>query len=263
MAATTTTTSAAAAARLLASAGGSLTLYTSRVCPFAQRTTIALHDLGLIDAIEPTPSNPSGASLVEIDLANKPEWYTATINPRGKVPALKLGSTGGPILIESALITEYLYQAAGRTDLLLTNAEDARTRYLASRVTEAVNDAFVPAFYALLREHDTEKQPAATAKLLSAVHDVGAVLDAEGPYAVGNEWSIADTLAAPFLARLVVVKHYRGFDLKDAATARDENSARFVRWAAALLEREAVKRTTAPAEVLVTAYAKYAEPPRV
>ncbi|KNE67686.1 glutathione S-transferase domain-containing protein [Allomyces macrogynus ATCC 38327] len=260
MAAATTTNTAAA--RLLASAGGSLTLYTSRICPFAQRTTIALHDLGLIDAIEPTPTNPNGASLVEIDLANKPEWYTATINPRGKVPALKLGS-GGPILIESALIAEYLYQAAGRTDRLLTNPEDAHTRYAASRVTEAINDAFVPAFYALLREHDTEQQPAATAKLLSAVHDVGAVLDAEGPYAVGSEWSVADTLAAPFLARLVVLKHYRGFDLKDASTARDENSARFVRWATALLEREAVKQTTAPAESLVVAYAKYAGPPRV
>ncbi|KNE70246.1 hypothetical protein AMAG_14398 [Allomyces macrogynus ATCC 38327] len=260
MAATTTTN--AAAVHLLSAAGGSLTLYTSRVCPFAQRTTIALHDLGLIDAIEPTPTNSNGASLVEIDLTNKPEWYTAMINPRGKVPALKLGSAG-PILIESALIAEYLYQAAGRTDVLLTNPEDAATRYAASRVTEAVNDAFVPAFYALLREHDKETQPAAMAKLLSAVHDVGAVLDAEGPYAVGTEWTLADTLAAPFLARLVVVKHYRGFDLKDAAPARDENSARFVRWANALLEREAVKRTTAPAEVLVTAYAKYAEPPRV
>ncbi|KAJ3369291.1 Glutathione S-transferase U1 [Allomyces arbusculus] len=261
MAAATTTTNAAAA-RLLSAAGGSLTLYTSRICPFAQRTTIALHDLGLIDAIEPTPSNPNGASLVEIDLSNKPEWYTATINPRGKVPALRLGASG-PILIESALIAEYLYQAGGRTDVLLSNPEDAHTRYAASRVTEAVNDVFLPAFYALLREHDTEKQPAATAKLLSAVHDVGAVLDAEGPFAVGNEWSVADTLAAPFLARLVVLKHYRGFDLKDAATARDENSARFVRWATALLEREAVKKTTAPAESLVKAYAKYAESPRV
>lgn len=43
-------------------AGNKLVLYTARICPYAQRTAIALHEVG------------ADYESVEIDLQNKPSW---------------------------------------------------------------------------------------------------------------------------------------------------------------------------------------------
>lgn len=66
-------------------------LYSNKSCPWAQRSRIALLEAGV------------KYEEVEIDLQNKPEWYTAKINNQGKVPVLDFG---GEILIESAVISE-------------------------------------------------------------------------------------------------------------------------------------------------------------
>src|SRR5262245_23658873 len=69
-----------------------LTLISHHLCPYVQRAVIALSEKGV--AFE----------RVDVDLANKPAWFTA-LSPLGKTPVLKVGST--PIF-ESAVILEYL-----------------------------------------------------------------------------------------------------------------------------------------------------------
>ncbi|OMJ12384.1 Pyrimidodiazepine synthase, partial [Smittium culicis] len=68
------------------------TLYSSRICPFAQRAVIAMTEAG-IDYED-----------VFVDLFNKPDWYSQ-IHPQGLVPAVRL--PGGKALTESQFIVYY------------------------------------------------------------------------------------------------------------------------------------------------------------
>jgi glutathione S-transferase len=69
-----------------------LKLISHKLCPYVQRAVIALTEKGV--AFE----------RVDIDLANKPDWFLA-ISPLGKTPVLLVGDI--PIF-ESAVILEYL-----------------------------------------------------------------------------------------------------------------------------------------------------------
>src|SRR4051794_25978516 len=69
-----------------------LRLISHKLCPYVQRAVIALTEKGV--AFE----------RVDIDLANKPDWFLA-ISPLGKTPVLQVGGTA---IFESAVILEYL-----------------------------------------------------------------------------------------------------------------------------------------------------------
>jgi Glutathione S-transferase, N-terminal domain len=69
-----------------------LLLISHRLCPYVQRAIISLMEKEI--AFE----------RVDIDLANKPEWFKA-ISPLGKTPVLKVDETA---IFESAVIVEYL-----------------------------------------------------------------------------------------------------------------------------------------------------------
>lgn len=78
----------------------SLVLYTSKRCPYAQRSEIALYEANLAFRSE------------HIDLDNKPSWYASKINPASKVPVLVINADAGPTteikLPESLVISEYI-----------------------------------------------------------------------------------------------------------------------------------------------------------
>ncbi|HSV25527.1 MAG TPA: glutathione S-transferase family protein, partial [Xanthobacteraceae bacterium] len=69
-----------------------LTLVSHDLCPYVQRAAIALAEKGV------------DFRRVDIDLANKPEWFRA-ISPLGKVPLLRVGDV---TLFESGVMVEYL-----------------------------------------------------------------------------------------------------------------------------------------------------------
>jgi glutathione S-transferase len=69
-----------------------LTLISHKLCPYVQRAVIALAE------------KSTGFERIDIDLANKPDWFLA-ISPLGKTPVLQVGDV--PIF-ESAVILEYL-----------------------------------------------------------------------------------------------------------------------------------------------------------
>src|SRR5450432_2074960 len=73
-----------------------LKLISHKLCPYVQRAVIALTEKGV--AFE----------RVDIDLADKPDWFLA-ISPLGKTPVLLVGDV--PIF-ESAVILEYLEETA-------------------------------------------------------------------------------------------------------------------------------------------------------
>src|ERR1700688_2807887 len=69
-----------------------LKLISHKLCPYVQRAVIALTEKGV------------AFGRVDIDLANKPDWFLA-ISPLGRTPVLLVGDI--PIF-ESAVILEYL-----------------------------------------------------------------------------------------------------------------------------------------------------------
>lgn len=84
---------------LLGSAMSNLTLYSAKICPFAQRVTFALQHLEIPH------------QLVEIDLQNKPADYATKVNRASKVPVLEIASVGGrknAYFPESLIILELL-----------------------------------------------------------------------------------------------------------------------------------------------------------
>jgi len=76
-----------------------LTFYTSRRCPWAQRAQIVLKELSI----------PYTEVLIDLSTP-RPQWYL-DINPRGLVPSLKITyGTDGPseILTESSTVVQFL-----------------------------------------------------------------------------------------------------------------------------------------------------------
>ncbi|EEZ99479.1 pyrimidodiazepine synthase [Tribolium castaneum] len=71
---------------------GKLRLYSMQFCPYAQRARLVLKAKNI-------PHD-----IVNINLINKPEWYTK-VHPEGKVPAL---DTGSKIVVESLDIADFL-----------------------------------------------------------------------------------------------------------------------------------------------------------
>jgi glutathione S-transferase len=76
----------------------SLELISHKLCPYVQRAVIALTEKGV------------RFERIDIDLANKPDWFLAT-SPLGKTPVLLVGDV--PIF-ESAVILEYLEETQPR-----------------------------------------------------------------------------------------------------------------------------------------------------
>ncbi len=69
-----------------------LTLISHPLCPYVQRAVISLTEKSV------------GFRRVDIDLANKPDWFLA-LSPLGKTPVLQVGDRA---VFESAVILEYL-----------------------------------------------------------------------------------------------------------------------------------------------------------
>jgi glutathione S-transferase len=75
-----------------------LKLISPKLCPYVQRAVIALTERGV--AFE----------SIDIDLANKPDWFLA-ISPLGKTPVLQVGDS---VIFESAAILEYLEETQAK-----------------------------------------------------------------------------------------------------------------------------------------------------
>ncbi len=74
-----------------------LKLVSHKLCPYVQRAVIALTEKGV------------PFTRIDVDLANKPDWFKA-ISPLGKTPVLLVRTPDGgeTAIFESAVILEYL-----------------------------------------------------------------------------------------------------------------------------------------------------------
>jgi len=232
-----------------------LKLYFNAFCPFTQRTTIALAELGLLSSITDLSKN-KGVEVVPIDLQNKPAWYLQDVNPAGKVPVLELvghaddPSRGGKntLLFESDRITEFLSLEYGDKRLFPSHAIDV---YNMRKLMEFFG-GYNTHSYGMLRAQEKEKQEEAKAKLLDFLKEFSKLI--KGPYLLGEKFSLGDCLIAPFLVRLPVLQHYRSFEIPQTPAYQ-----KFNEYLKNLQTRESVKSTTAAMDALVHHSKGYAE----
>lgn len=116
-----------------------LVLYTSVICPFAQRAHLVLN------------AKKIPYQTVYLDLFSKAEWYVQR-NPTGKVPALEIPGETDPI-IESLLVADYLDEKYPNNPLYPKDAYlKVKDRVLVDRFTK-VADIVAKIMYPMLRNH--------------------------------------------------------------------------------------------------------------
>ena len=107
-----------------------LQLATSNVCPFAQRTRMALHEKGI--EYEPLEIEFVGDSF------NKPDWFLA-LTPTGLMPVLK---HAGEVVYDSDIVNEYIEEVFPGSPLLPTDpAKRASVRFAGSVGSSGVRQA--------------------------------------------------------------------------------------------------------------------------
>lgn len=106
-----------------------LRLISHKLCPYVQRAVIVATEHGI------------SFERVDIDLANKPDWFLK-LSPTGKVPLLEVTEADGSvhILFESAVIAEYLDEISGQPLLPADPLVRARQRAFVELASATLGD---------------------------------------------------------------------------------------------------------------------------
>jgi glutathione S-transferase len=216
---------------------GLVKLYSARACPFAHRTRLVLSHKNV------------GFELVEIDLKQKPEWFTREVSGYGKVPAIE---HDGNRVWESAIINEYLDEMFPHPELL--PAQPGR-RAQARVWIDYANTRFAPAFGKVLRAAESGEQASARRELAEGLQLLESAalsqLSAAGPFFFGPGPSLVDFAFYPWFERWSGLEHYRDFPISSELK-------RVTRWREAMRRLPAVQTHENPAQYYIERYAQYA-----
>ena len=190
-----------------------LTLVSHPLCPYVQRAAIVLREKGV------------PFSRRWVDLADKPDWFTA-LSPLGKTPVLLVDRTP---LFESAVICEYLDETLAPR----LHPADALQR-AGHRAWMAFGSSVldtIAAYYSAPDAQGLEKQ----AQLLrTRFARLEAALDPRGPYFAGAAFGMVDAVFAPV---------FRYFDTFEAVGEDGffDGTPRVAAWRQALAARPSVQ----------------------
>ncbi|VAW58402.1 Glutathione S-transferase [hydrothermal vent metagenome] len=197
------------------STNNTLELVSFKICPFVQRSVIALNEKGVDFKIK------------YIDLDEQPEWFKK-ISPLGKVPVLKTDDTA---IFESMVIAEYLEEAY-EPKLHPQNAlEKARHRSwieYSSELTMKQFYMFISKTEEEFKEHEKE--------LSQQFETLLDELSEMGPMFSGAELNLIDAAYAPVFMRNELFKKYYDLNLY-------EKDGRIDQWSKALLALDSVKNS--------------------
>ncbi|EKX51127.1 hypothetical protein GUITHDRAFT_161619 [Guillardia theta CCMP2712] len=166
-----------------------VTLYTNKMCPFAQKAWIALEEKKV------------KYDLVEISLygsGGKPRWFL-DMNPKGQVPVLKHGDK---VVVESDEILKYIDQHMGSTgDLTKGHESDvaAWMKFLGSEV--------LPSGKALINGYGSKTS------LNEALRRMEERI--QGPFIFGGDFTLADIASAPFFQRMMTEQARLGLNRQE------------------------------------------------
>ncbi|ABC89104.1 glutathione S-transferase protein [Rhizobium etli CFN 42] len=195
-----------------------LTLISHHLCPYVQRAAIALREKGV------------PFERINIDLANKPDWFLE-ISPLGKVPLLRIEEDDGgeAILFESSVICEYLEETQAGSALHPADPL-ARARH---RGWMEFGSSVLSDLWGYETATEVEQLEAKRKALIAKFATLEGVL-ADGPYFSGSSFSLVDAVFAPI---------FRYFDVFERLgdSGIFAGLERVTRWRIALGERRSVK----------------------
>lgn len=161
-----------------------LTLISHVLCPYVQRAIISLVE-------KQVPFE-----RIDVDLANKPQWFTA-ISPLGKTPVLKVSEIA---IFESTVILEYLEETQPPPLHPADPLRRAEHRGWIEFGSAVLND--IAGFYAAAHESAfAQKTKALTEKFARLEARLGS-----GPYFDGERFSLVDAVFGP------VFRYFDAFD---------------------------------------------------
>lgn len=189
-----------------------LTLISHLLCPYVQRAAIALAEKGV------------PYERINIDLANKPDWFLA-ISPLGKVPVLLVDNR---VIFESAVILEYLDEALPKPLHPADIFERAENRSWIEFGSAVLSDLW--GFYtAPDRESFEAKATALEQKFARIEARLG-----DGPWFGGADFSLVDAVFAPALRYFDVLDTIGDFGILT-------NKPKVAAWRQALAARPSVR----------------------
>lgn len=190
-------------------------LISFKLCPFIQRTKIALLELGIEHKV------------TYIDLQNKPDWFLK-ISPLGKVPILKVGND---ILFESSVINEFVNDIY-KGDLL---PNDPLIRAKARgwiEYSEVLFFGFVDVFTSKTQEELVENSKHFKAKLQFLENVIN-----PDPFFLGEKFSLVDISFAPIFVRLDFLQNSSKLDIIS-------EFPKISYWSKSLLLKESVRNSS-------------------
>ncbi|HMM88817.1 glutathione S-transferase family protein [Bradyrhizobium sp.] len=200
-----------------------LKLISHKLCPYVQRAVIALTEKGI------------PFERVDIDLADKPEWFLK-ISPLGKVPVLVVRGEDGTeaALFESNVICEYIEETQG-VDKLHPRGALERAQH---RAWMEFGSTILSELWGLETTGDPaifeSKRRAVAVKFARVEQALGA-----GPYFGGEKFSLVDAVFAP------IFRYFDVFDeLIDLTVFADTPKVRA--WRKALAQRPSVRTAVGP-----------------
>jgi len=168
---------------------------------YAQRTHITLQELGL------------PFDVTEVSGIPKPDWFLS-INPRGKVPTLRIPTSDYAVVYESAICNEFLCdyaQSIQQEHTLMPS--DPFMRAKIRLLNDHCDNVFAKTQFTYLMNKEADKDDELCAEMESELSTYEEALS-KGPYLLGDDFSLADIHVFPFIQRLVItLKHYKDYEL--------------------------------------------------
>jgi len=195
-----------------------LTLISHVLCPYVQRSVIALSELGI------------EFERIDIDLANPPEWFLE-ISPLGKVPLLKVDDE--VVLFESAVIAEFINELADggllSTDLVRKAQQRAWIEFASATLDN------IGQFYSARTTKSFEQARTGLKNKWRALEDALQ----HSPFFEGDSFSLVDAAFAPVFRYLDVFEPW--FD-----DPLIELGSKVASWRSQLTNRDSVRNAVSP-----------------
>jgi len=192
-----------------------LELVSFKICPFVQRSAIALNEKGV------------DYTTRFIDLEQPAAWFTE-ISPLGKVPVLK---TDSGAIFESMVIAEYLdevYEPRLHPEDPMEKARHRSWIEYASEVTMKQFSMFMAPGEKLFTTRKDE-----LSELLNALNGQ---LSETGPMFSGERFRLVDAAFAPVFMRLELLGKFFDHGVYDS-------DSRLGQWSQAMMEKDSVKNS--------------------
>jgi glutathione S-transferase len=210
-------------------------IYSSALCPFAQRIRIVLAEKGL------------ESSEIEIDPRHRPPAFLA-MSPLGKIPLLVHGDVR---VWESSVIGEYLDESFPDPPL---HPRAPAQRALARAWINFADARIYEPTHRLLLCADPEEQQRMSAQLADELRtiELQALAVHGGPYWLGEQFTLADVAFFPWFEQLAVLERFRRFRMPEAC-------GRILRWRDAVAGRPAVGSVMRPPSFYTQGYERLFE----